>query len=81
MSIPLSSLKNLKHVKAKKLLEKHGWVSINRYGSHETFFKVINGKEKTLQLIWHTGTMRPSNVKVMILKSDIEVSEWIKKCK
>lgn len=78
---PLSRLKNLNPNKCKKLLIKHGWESINRNGSHETFIKEIGGVIRTTQLIWNNKDCHPKNVKNMIEKTDIPVEEWIRNCK
>ena len=78
---PLSQLKNLDPRKCKKLLEKFGWVSGNRSGTHETFFKEINGVLCSTQLIWNNKDCHPKNVKNMIEKTDIPAKEWIKNCK
>ena len=78
---PLSRLKNFNPKKCKKLLEKNGWVSINRKGSHETFVKDINGVMQSTQIIWNNKDCYPKNVKVMIEKTDIPMNEWIKNCK
>lgn len=77
----MGRINNLKPAKCEKLLEKYGWEFVNRKGTHATFYKVINGKDSFVQVIWNNKTIYWKNAKVMIDKTDIPEEIWINKCK
>lgn len=77
----MTKISNLKPSKAEKFLIKHGWEPINRKGTHCTFWKQENGKDKFCQIIDNNKTIYPKNAKIMIEKSGIPEEEWIKDCK
>lgn len=74
----MPKLNNIKAAQAAKFLEDHGWVLYNRKGTHETYIKIIEGKDCFCQVIYNEKTIYWQNVKIMIKKSMIPEEEWIK---
>ena len=77
----MSKINNLRPEKAARYLIKCGWEFGNRKGTHETYFKTINGETKSVQVIYSDKTIYWKNVKEMIRRTGISGEEWVKNCK
>ena len=79
--IYMSRINNLRPEKCARFLIKNGWELVNKKGSHETYFKTINGITQSTQVIWNSKTIHWKNAKEMIKRSGIPEAEWINHCK
>ena len=77
----MSKINNLRPEKCAKFLIKNGWELGNKKGSHETYFKTINGITYSTQVIYNDKNVYWKNAKEMIKRSDIQEEEWVRNCK